>query len=151
MAKLVDRIEEDTFSSPACELESAKMRRFLGISEIIRADISALQTVWRRERDSNPRYRFDTQSLDVSVSCRLQNTPREFHAKTDADCLRTVRFRFALHSQGAGERQAILWQKMVTPLGAWQPDWASCDCVPSGPSQDRKFLRRKELFEARVS
>jgi hypothetical protein len=27
----------------------------------------------------------------------------------------------------------------------------ACDCVPSGQSQDRQFLRRKELLEARIS
>src|ERR1700691_4612277 len=31
------------------------------------ADFSALQTVWRRERDSNPRAPFATLSLDISV------------------------------------------------------------------------------------
>jgi len=33
---------------------------------------SAVQTAWRRGRDSNPRYSFVTLSLDVSVGCRLQ-------------------------------------------------------------------------------
>src|ERR1700676_4257589 len=49
-------MEEDTFSSPVCERESAELRRFIVIFGIIQADFSALQTVWRRGGDSNPRY-----------------------------------------------------------------------------------------------
>src|SRR5450755_466351 len=60
----------------------AKLRRFRAFVRVMRPDFSVLQTVWRRGRDSNPRYRFAMLSLDVSVSCRLQNTAREFHAKT---------------------------------------------------------------------
>jgi hypothetical protein len=40
------------------------LRPFLAILRAIQADFSALQTVWRRERDSNPRYSFVTLSLD---------------------------------------------------------------------------------------
>ena len=47
-----------------------KVRPFLAISREIQEDFSALQTVWRREVDSNPRYGFATLSLDTSVSCR---------------------------------------------------------------------------------
>src|ERR1039458_6157424 len=36
----------------------AELRPFPAISREIQADFSALQTVWRREGDSNPRYRF---------------------------------------------------------------------------------------------
>src|SRR5580658_3394357 len=57
-AKLADGMEEDTFSSPVCKRESAELRRFVVISGTIQADFSALQTVWRRGRDSNPRYPF---------------------------------------------------------------------------------------------
>jgi hypothetical protein len=31
--------------------------------------------------------------------------------------LQSVRFRFAIHSNPNGERQAILWLEVVTPLG----------------------------------
>jgi hypothetical protein len=50
-----------------------------------------------------------------------------------------------------GERQAILWTKLVTLPSPRQPDWVRCDCVPSGQSQDRKFLRWKESLEAPIS
>jgi hypothetical protein len=46
-----------------------------------RRTLSAVQTAWRRGRDSNPRYYFDVLSFDVSVSYRLQNIAREFRAK----------------------------------------------------------------------
>jgi hypothetical protein len=46
------------------------------------ADFSALQTVWRRGRHSNPRYTFEGPSGDVSVSCRESATFGE-----SQDCL----------------------------------------------------------------
>src|ERR1039457_337821 len=39
-------------------VKDAELRPFLAILRAIQADFSALQTVWRREVDSNPRYRF---------------------------------------------------------------------------------------------
>ena len=51
-AKLAHGMEEDTFSGPVCERDSAELRRFVVIFGIIQADFSALQTVWRRVRDS---------------------------------------------------------------------------------------------------
>jgi hypothetical protein len=48
----------------------AKFRRFPAFLRGIQSDFSALQTVWRRGRDSNLRYSFVALSLDVSVSYR---------------------------------------------------------------------------------
>jgi hypothetical protein len=56
-------------------------------SEEFRRSFSALQTAWRRGRDSNSRYGFEPPSLDVFVSCRLQNLSREFHPKIDPKSL----------------------------------------------------------------
>ena len=45
-------------------------RAFCEDFDVPQPDFSAVQTAWRRERDSNPRSGFVTLSLDVSVSCR---------------------------------------------------------------------------------
>jgi len=52
------------------EEESRKMGIFRVFGGKERRNFSALQTAWRREGDSNPRYGFATLSLDISVSCR---------------------------------------------------------------------------------
>jgi hypothetical protein len=62
--------------------KSAELRPFLAIFRGIQPNFSASQTAWRSKRDSNSQYLFEPLSADVSVSCRLQNTAREFHAKT---------------------------------------------------------------------
>jgi hypothetical protein len=51
-------------------MKLANWRGFRAIFGEQLADSSALQTVWRRGRDSNPRYRFVRLNLDVSVLCR---------------------------------------------------------------------------------
>src|ERR1700679_909707 len=43
-------------ANPVCQRESAELRRLLVIVWKSRADFSALQAVWRRGGDSNPRY-----------------------------------------------------------------------------------------------
>jgi hypothetical protein len=113
-AKLADGIEGDTFSGPVCERESAELRRFLVIFGIIRADFSALQTVWRRGRDSNSRYSFDALSLDVSL---LANNSRELAPKSIVRALQSVRFRFDVRSTPKGECQAIVWLKVLGRRG----------------------------------
>jgi hypothetical protein len=100
-----------------------KFRPFLAISVPIRAEFSALQTVWRSKRDSNPRSGFAALSLDMSVSCRLQNLPREFHAQTQDQSFAispvSIRRPFGPES----EHQAIPSQKVVILRTARQPDW----------------------------
>ena len=67
------------------------------------ADFSALQTAWRRGRDSNLRYSFVALSLDVSVSYRQQTPSRELHTEN-------CRLNFAIspvwirHAFGSGRR-----------------------------------------------
>ena len=68
--RALSSVLSDTFSSPVRERKRAKLRRFRAISRVMQAAFSALQTAWRSERDSNPRYGFATLNLDVSVSCR---------------------------------------------------------------------------------
>src|ERR1039457_282152 len=58
------------FLRSGLNVKDAELRPFPAISRAIQADFSALQTVWRRERDSNPRYGFsEPPSLDVSATC----------------------------------------------------------------------------------
>jgi hypothetical protein len=62
--------EQSVLCSPVCLGIIAKYGHFLRISEEVGPTFSAVQTTWRRERDSNPRYSFAALSLDISVSCR---------------------------------------------------------------------------------
>jgi hypothetical protein len=59
----------------------AKYGHFLRISEEEGPTFSAVQTAWRSKRDSNSQYLFEPLSAEVSVSCRIQNTAREFDVK----------------------------------------------------------------------
>ena len=90
--KIACNIVQRTFSSPVWKQELKELRRFRAIVRTMRQDFSALQTVWRSERDSNPRSGFLTLSLDISVSCRWQNLSREFRTKTRLKLLQSVRF-----------------------------------------------------------
>jgi len=79
------------------EQESRNMavfRIFLGKSG---REFSAVQTVWRRGRDSNLRYSFEALSLEVSVSYRLQTLGGEFSLQPRPHDLAPVRFGFAIH------------------------------------------------------
>jgi hypothetical protein len=76
-----------TLSSPVQEKKNANWRAFREDFSELRRVFATLQTVWRRERDSNSRYGFGLQSLDVSVSCREENLSREFHIKIRRESL----------------------------------------------------------------
>ena len=62
--------EQSVLCSPVCLGIIAKYGHLSRISEVEEPTFSAVQTAWRREVDSNPRYGFATLSLDISVSCR---------------------------------------------------------------------------------
>jgi hypothetical protein len=62
--------EQSVLCSPVCLPTIAKYGHYSRISALSELNFSAVQTAWRRERDSNPRYGFAALSLDVSVSCR---------------------------------------------------------------------------------
>ena len=51
-------IVQRTFSGPVWKQELKELRRFRAIVRTMRQDFSALQTVWRSERDSNSQYSF---------------------------------------------------------------------------------------------
>ena len=56
-AKLGRERQPSHFLWSGFRAKGAKLRPFLAAFGKIQADFSALQTVWRRGRDSNPRYR----------------------------------------------------------------------------------------------
>ena len=68
-------------------------------------------------------------SLDVSVSCRQQNVSGEFHTKNryKSPAISSVSIRHPFEPNG--ERQAILWLELVTPLGAIAQGWLAQDCL----------------------
>jgi hypothetical protein len=49
---------QSTLCSPVCRARIAKMAAFRGFHGERRREFSVVQTVWRRGRDSNPRYPF---------------------------------------------------------------------------------------------
>jgi hypothetical protein len=63
--KLARGLRWDTFSGAVLKARPAELGQFSAILAVTEPDFSAAQTVWRRGRDSNPRYYF----------CRLA-TPR---------------------------------------------------------------------------
>ena len=74
--------ERSVLCSPVRLAIIAKYGHCSRISAQSEGNSSAVQTAWRSKRDSNSQYLFEPLSADVSISCRLQNTAREFHAKT---------------------------------------------------------------------
>jgi hypothetical protein len=116
----------------------AKYGHFSRISAQGDRNFSAFQTAWRREQDSNPRYGFAALSLDVSVSCRLQNTPQRISCQNLTPGLCNQPVSFAIHSQAEGERRDSLadsgpFERPRRPIGFAR------DCVPSGQSQNRNL------------
>ena len=81
------RTGESILSSAVREEKFANWRAFREDFNELRPEFASAQTVWRRERDSNSRYGFGLQSLDVSVSCREENLSREFHIKIRRESL----------------------------------------------------------------
>ncbi len=69
-AKLGNRAVHVPFFGPVWSRKFAKWRPFSAFSREDAEWFSAVQTAWRRERDSNPRSGFGTLSLEVSVTCR---------------------------------------------------------------------------------
>ena len=68
--RALSSVLSDTFSRPVRERKRAKLRRFRAISRVMRQDFSALQTVWRSERDSNSQYLFfERASAGTCASC----------------------------------------------------------------------------------
>ena len=55
--------KQSAFSGPVCRAAIAKIPCFSLVSATTQQSFSALQTVWRRERDSNPRYGFPYSSF----------------------------------------------------------------------------------------
>jgi hypothetical protein len=92
------------FSAADLREEVAELRRFSAILRRMQPGFSAVQTEWRRERDSNPRSSFVALSLDVSVSCRQHYASREFTSRFSLNTLQSVRFGFAVRSQASRRR-----------------------------------------------
>ena len=65
-AKCIGAIEHATFSGPPLIGKVAELRLFRAIFKAIRTDFSALQTAWRRGRDSNPRYGFGNPAIALA-------------------------------------------------------------------------------------
>jgi len=62
--------EQSVLYGPVCLGIIAKYGHYSRIPALNERNFSAVQTAWRREQDSNPRYSFAALSLDISVSCR---------------------------------------------------------------------------------
>jgi hypothetical protein len=54
--KSCQRSQQCTFSGPVAKARNEKLPRFGAIFKDTQSDFSAVQTEWRRGRDSNPRY-----------------------------------------------------------------------------------------------
>jgi hypothetical protein len=87
------------------------MRQFPAISRAIQADFSALQTVWRRGRHSNPRYRFESCKSPHVLNLQGIN---HFRILRKLPAYRAVVLNSAVHQPRKGERLAILWVKVLT-------------------------------------
>ena len=87
------------------------MRQFPAISRAIQADFSALQTVWRRGRHSNPRYRFESCKSPHVLNLQGIN---HFRILRKLPAYRAVVLNSAVHQPRKGEQLAILWVKVLT-------------------------------------
>src|ERR1035441_6395898 len=93
----------------------AESRLFPAIFRAIQADFSALQTAWRREKDSNPRYGFsEPPSLDVSTTC-ISFCNSNIHSENSTCIEQSTRPVFAARQTAHArrwwaERNANLWK-----------------------------------------
>jgi len=79
--------EQSILCSPVCLGIIAKYGQFSRISEVEEPTFSAVQTAWRRERDSNPQYRSEWRESRRSRKLRGIN----WFKNSPADCLLPVR------------------------------------------------------------
>jgi hypothetical protein len=90
----------------------AKLGRFPAIVRGMQPCFSAVQTAWRRERDSNPRYRSETCKVRRLRKLRGINQFRD----SPGDCLLPTRYakQCGFAKLCRGETLAIVWLKVVT-------------------------------------
>ena len=107
--------------SPVCLGIIAKYGHFPGISDEEEPIFSAVQTAWRRERDSNPRYRSEWRK-----SRRLRKLRGiswfEILQQTACSPFDTLNSRFRETSRG--EAPAIVWLKVVSADASQAAKWA---------------------------
>jgi hypothetical protein len=124
--------------------------RNTGIFRVFRGkklrNLSAVQTAWRRERDSNLQYGFEPLNPGVSVGCSWQTHTREFCSETPVRVSRSVRFPFAIRIDSKGR---IIGDSVAESrhLGkSDKPEWLACDCAPSTQSQDGKGSLAETIY-----
>src|ERR1017187_6764352 len=102
----------------------AQLRPIRAISQELRAVFSARQTLWRRERHSNPRYNFERARADVSVTCTESTTSEN---PITARLPRSHAKQCASSPLCKGEWLAILCLKVVTSECRSRPGWLAPD------------------------
>src|ERR1017187_7951860 len=102
----------------------AQLRPIRAISQELRAVFSARQTLWRRERHSNPRYNFERARADVSVTCTESTTSEN---PITARLPRSHAKQCASSPLCKGEWLAILCRKVVTSECRSRPGWLAPD------------------------
>src|ERR1017187_845043 len=98
------------FLRSGLNVKDAGLRPFLAILRAIQADFSALQTVWRRGRHSNPRYRFESCKSPHVLNLQGIN---HFRILRKLPAYRAVVLNSAVHQPRKGEQLAILWLKQL--------------------------------------
>ena len=73
--------EQSVLSSPVCLGIIAKYGHYSRISEEDEPNFSAVQTAWRRQRDSNPRYR--SESCKLRCFCKLHGINKFRNSSAD--------------------------------------------------------------------
>jgi len=141
--------EQSVLSSPVCLGIIAKNGHLSRISGEGRREFSAVQTAWRRGKDSNPRYRSET--------CKSRRVRKLHGIKSFKNSLRLPASRGVVANRSGLRRSSKANPWRFCGLN-WSPQGSEfdmvglvCDCLPSGQSQHRTFLRWKDQLEAGIS
>ena len=114
----------------------AQLRRFPVIFGRMQRGFSAIQTAWRRGRDSNLRYRSEWRKRRRSRKLLGFNL-----LPGDRMVLRLCAQPARFPAQSKGEWLAILRLKVVSTTPLKRPNWFARDCAPTVQSKSKKYLR----------
>ena len=142
------------FLRSALQATISKLRPFPAIVRAIRVDFSALQTAWRREKDSNPRYGFsEPPRLDVSATC-ISFCNSNIHSENSTCIEQSTKSPSFAARQTANarrwwaERNSNLWTISQTRFKdarllsmAWPHSSMGC-CCGSNPNEGSRLGRR---------
>ena len=127
---------QSVLCSPVCRGISRKTGIIRAFRGKYRRDFSALQTAWRRARDSNPRYKSETcRSRRLRKLQGINLLSGDRGPSGVASLGQTSPVSNTFERRMAGD----LWLKVVSTTSLKRPKCFARDCVPTAQSKSKKM------------